>query len=299
MMWQPRGRPRMNRDSQQSKGLVLWYPLCSAESAATHYLDCSGKGNHLLTSWTASQNWITHMPDYGLGMYTHTSGVTRTIQDGGVLDALTGPITIAFWYRRTATSAAGTYILGCGSTSSSTGFILAASIQNSNNLGYFPGTTGLGTLNSNNYFDMGVRAVNVTEHHCITGQGATLTHYVNGKPVSLWSLSGTQAQPTNHTTARCFGSFQSGAGPMHDLILSDLRIYNRALSASEVQTLWNPATRFDLYASDEWDYVMSAGQSMMAAEADEGGVSSSGAIIRPIVRPIPRPIIRPISGVSL
>lgn len=293
-MWteQPTDSPiRLNRFSPQSAGLVLWYPMCSVESAASAALDHSGNGNNTTTGWTASQNDLRYMPNYcHYGMYTHTSGVTRTMVDNGSLDALTGPISIAFWYRRTGTITAGQYFLGFGSVAGTSGFIVAAAIGNANNLGYFPGTTGLGTLSSNNYVDLGIRAVDTTEHHCITGEGATLKHYVNGLPASItWSGTGTQAQPTAHSTARCFGSFNSGAGPMTNIIVSDVRIYNRALTESEVWALYDPATRFDLWerpALGVWD--------VWQQPAASGG-GGSGLISRGIARQIAQPIARPIA----
>ena len=48
-MSQPRGRIRL-RKCQQAEGLVLWYPLCSAESAATKEIDHSGNNTHLATT---------------------------------------------------------------------------------------------------------------------------------------------------------------------------------------------------------------------------------------------------------
>lgn len=244
---QPRYRPKLNLKSNQAKGLVLWYPLNCRDVAATTQLDCSGKGTNVTTGWSATQNSIVYMPNYGYGMALGSTGFARLILDHGTMDSLAGgPITIAFWYCRTGTIASASVILGCN-TSSTGGFALAAAQQNSNNLAYFPGTTGLGTLTSNHWFDLGVRSLNTTEHHCIIGNGAILTHYVNGVVVNTWTLSGTQAQPTTHTGVRYFGANNSGASPAINLTLADLRIYNRALSDLEVLSLYDPETRFELF----------------------------------------------------
>lgn len=242
---------QLNKSSNQAKGLVLWYPLCSMESAAQSRIDYSGKGSNLTTNWSATQNSLSYMPGYGWGMAMGATGAGRIVVDNGTLDALTGPITISFWYRRTGTIASISHLVGCGSAGSATGFVVAVAITNNNNLAYMPGVNTVGTLDSNRYVDLGIRPLNTTEHHCITGEGATLKHYVTpvggSTTVTTWTLSGTQAQPTAHTGTRYFGASNSGTVPAHNLTLADLRIYNRALSAQEVWATYDPRTRFELF----------------------------------------------------
>ncbi len=67
--------------------------------------------------------------------------------------------------------------------------------------------------------------------------GTTLRIYVNGTEEANAAFSGTLLQTTQ---ALCIGRYGTVADPVNGLI-DDFRLYNRALSAVEVQTLYNTA----------------------------------------------------------
>lgn len=202
---QPKQRFRniqLNRSSNQAKGLVLWYPLCSRESAAQPKIDYSGKGNHLQTTWSVTQNLLS---------YTYGYGQSMTFGGSGVSQVSVAPISAGV-------------------------------------LAYYPGTDGVGD-SGGDWIAILSTALNTTYHIAITGEGATLKHYVTPvggtTTITTLTLSGTQAQPTAYSGSRYFGSNNTANARQSNI--SDLRVYNRALSASEVLSLYDAETRFELF----------------------------------------------------
>jgi len=74
------------------------------------------------------------------------------------------------------------------------------------------------------------------EHITVTFDGSTLTVYRNGSPAGNNSVSGTM------TSSGFYYGVRSGLVEYHEGGLDDIRLYDRALSATEVSDLYNTGT---------------------------------------------------------
>lgn len=89
----------------------------------------------------------------------------------------------------------------------------------------------------------GSAVTNTLFHVCGTWNGTTGFLYVNGVQIAQSTPGGT----TSTSTETVGLGAQPGGGENLQGELSDIRIYNRALTAAEVWRLYAPATRWDLY----------------------------------------------------
>src|SRR5439155_7664466 len=102
--------------------------------------------------------------------------------------------------------------------------------------------------------------VNTWSHLTVTYDGSTLTLYRNGGAVATASVSGTLSPST--------GTLQIGAseyGEYFQGLIDEVRVYNRALSATEIQTIYQQAAvnlPFDYAISNSGDRSVNAGSSV-------------------------------------
>jgi hypothetical protein len=106
-----------------------------------------------------------------------------------------------------------------------------------------------------------VVATNTLYHVAAVFASATSrTIYVNGRSEATDTAS---ANTTGMETFRL--GARNGPGSLLNGCLGDARIYNRALTATEVWNLYNPATRWDLYAQPNRRVYFDVGATFNAA----------------------------------
>ena len=210
----------LNRASPQAAGLLLWYPTVGYVGRLADY----AAANHFGGTLTGPPG-VRREPSVGIGMdftgserweVTHVSDLsttTRTISAWVIGDTLTGTQTIV---KKDVE-----YILRCDNTS------LTLYTWTSGGLNQISATLSTGTL----------------YHVCGTWDGTNAVLYVNGVQKNTSTPGGTTSTSSNNWTIGA----QPGGGEGWDGLIADVRLYNRALSAAEIWSLYAPQTRWDLY----------------------------------------------------
>lgn len=243
----PTGQPfAMKRDSPQSRGLAAWWPALGQIGVGT-LLDFGMRGNHgAFGASTAAPSWLTDPL------------VTAKLSFDGSNDEITLPTTfklntagawaVSYWCYLTETAFAG-----------NSAFPVTMALPDVtgqefyvgffNNAGQYDGLT-LG--NSGTYGSLVLPTVsqfqNTWAHLIISHAGGTFNAtnaigYMNGVPKTLSAGGGTQNNAlTQGWIGRYFGSNGFFKG-----YLSDVRVYDRPISAAEAWQMFDPQTRWELY----------------------------------------------------
>ena len=95
--------------------------------------------------------------------------------------------------------------------------------------------TGLGLSSETRNGIYGVVTLGVWQHVAVVADGATGTFYVNGKNAGSGALT---QLPIDTTISFVIGEVGSFAGRNFNGLIDEVRVYNRALSASEVLNLY-------------------------------------------------------------
>lgn len=249
------GRPRppyaLNKDCWQAQGLAAWWPMAERSVAVSGnpiVRDWSGNLNHLAAQQVAPQSW---QEDHNAGVNV---GATRShgmvpifasgsghylLYNGAVLTA--EPMTLVAWWLMSDTAANYTPLsigTAAGSarwqlTGNSTSTNLRATSVNS--AGTVGEATSSPTYAANQWLhQVGVFASSTDRRSFVNGENkATDTTAISVSGVDRTTLGARYA-------SGAIGAYLNGR-------ISDVRIYNRALSDEEVFALYNPATRWDLY----------------------------------------------------
>ena len=219
-----------------TNGLVGWWKF--DEANGTTAIDSSGSGNN--GSITGSTTWGTAKVNNGL-TFSATNGKFAT----GTNSILNTDIhTISFWFRMNANSGGWQQVLAYrpAGTDRSPG-IWTHNSSNCLHWRYDPSNTGTecaGPNGENSYFTIG-------EWYHIVGikNGSTFSFYVDGKKKTQINI----ANPKSSGPASVeMGQTAYGAAIMS---LDDVRIYNRALSDSEVENLYGFTGTKDLIQIEE------------------------------------------------
>lgn len=232
----PSGLFRMNRQSEQARGLRFWVPSCDRMGVA---------GNEMISGAPISTYGTTGpaggiIPGYGPMMYSpgsKTNGRYWSSQSY-VID---GMATISFWMRRLAT------VVNAFLFSQSNTFMAV----DYNQLHFF-GRVSDGTGKS---WPSGfIPGANVLYHVVVCyNPTVTISLYVNGRLFGTSGiLSANQWQGLPVSWYLFMQNLAGGGSP--DLYLGDFRVYDRPLSSGEIYRLYDPATRWELYESvqPEW-----------------------------------------------
>lgn len=171
----------------------------------------------------ASSSQPTYVAGHTSGEAIVTNMIDLNVADSAALDV--NAVTIAAWVYVTTMPAMNMH---------------AAILDNNNEYALYIESNGsircyagASTANMSN-----VIKVNEWMHVACTGEGSVLRAYVNGAQVATGILAGI---PTSSTTGLTLGSDNpSGNGSRLNGWLDDVRLYNRALAASEVCHLYNP-----------------------------------------------------------
>jgi PKD repeat protein len=190
------------------------------EGVGTTAADASGNGNTGMldgATWTAAGK-------YGGALSFDGSSALVNVADASSLD-LTTAMTLEAWVKPTDVSSDWRDVIYKGNDSY---YLEASSPQ-----GQTPGTGG--TFSSSPLYGTGALAANTWSHLAATYDGSTLRLYVNGVQVASRAQTGlihTSNNPLQIGGDSIFGQFFAG-------LIDEVRVYNRALSASEIQADMN------------------------------------------------------------
>ena len=180
----------------------------------TKWYDLAGKNHGTLTNgptWRADGLRFDGSDDY------------VSVPDSPSLNFTTEDLTYSLWYK----------IRSFGAYD---GFIAKGGDQPQFVCGGSSNTFSFWKANNSAWFDgAGTITLNTWEHVAVVKTGSVVRLYQQGLEVA----SGTQAQSfVANSTAMQIGSDTQAGGRLLDGVLNDIRIYNRALSATEVASLY-------------------------------------------------------------
>lgn len=202
-------------------GLVAAYGF--EEGAGTTTADASGNG---LTGTISNAAWTT-AGKFGKALtFSGTSGSWVTVPDAAVLRLTTG-MTVSAWVRPTSSLPQWPTVIMKERSGELTYALYANSDSGQPNINY---TSGGNEVNLN-----AGSAVPVNAWTYLTGtfDGATLRFYVNGQLVGSKATSAS-IDVTNGVLR--IGGDSVWPGELFPGVIDEVRIYNRALSATEIQT---------------------------------------------------------------
>ncbi len=207
--------------SAQSSGLVAAYNF--NETSGTTVTDASGNAN------TGTIVGATRMPSgkFGGALSFNGTNARVTVPDSASLD-LTNAMTLEAWVSPTVAPSGWRAIIDKDVDR----YYLMAGTSSQNR----PGVGGTFGTTNQNVFGTATLAVNTWTHLAATYDRATIRLFVNGVQVS--TAAQTAAVSTSNAVltigADFYGEYFAG-------LIDEVRIYNRALSAAEIQTDMNTA----------------------------------------------------------
>ena len=208
-----------SRSSAATTGLVAAYAF--DEASGTTVSDASGSGN---TGTTANTTWVAGKNGGALSFNGTSSRVT--IPDATGL-RLTTAMTLEAWVDKTGTNSGWRDVIYKGNDNY---YLSANSTPNNVPAG--------GAIIGGSYgeaYGTATLATNTWAHLALTYDGTTVRLYVNGTQVSSTPKTGSIATSTNALTIgsdTLYGQYFQG-------LIDDVRVYNIALTAAQVQTDMN------------------------------------------------------------
>lgn len=241
----PLGVPfALNPTSPQAAGLVGWWPMLDNGGGIVR--ERALYNPTTLPGGTSNPSWT---PTGQRGAALSFDGANDHLLISGALLSSSSPFSLCWWEMITA--AAGTYL--CRFALQITGGTKAFTVIRSNDvpnygvLAWRQATGGLAVKGPTT--PTLAQSLNVWRHFAITcttnaasGTAADYALYIDGQPST--TAAGGPLNGAGATTNR-IGYDGSYTGPTCQM--SDVRIYNRALSPAEVFALWAPQTRWQLY----------------------------------------------------
>jgi hypothetical protein len=207
-------------------GLIAAYAF--EEGSGTTTADETGKGHVgtlIGTTWSASGR-------YGKALSFNGTSANVSIADAADLD-LTNAMTLEAWVRPSALSGWNTVMMKEGSATT-----LAYGLYANDQSPWPAVTVRIGT-DDRSAIGTGSLPLNTWTHLAATYDGATLRLYVDG--VQVGSLAQTGNMITSARTLRIGGN--TVWGEYFTGLIDDVRVYNRALSAGEIQSDMNTPVR--------------------------------------------------------
>ena len=204
-----------NTTSTQS-GLVAAYSFNEGSGVQTH--DSSGQNN---TGTIAGATW-TASGRYGAALSFNGTNAWVTVADANSLD-LTNGLTIEAWVNPTIGSGWRSVVMK--ETSGGLAYALYSANNSSRPEGYVHTSSDMGVAGTS------AVALNTWTHLALTYDGTTLRIYANGvlvKSGSAPGLAATSASPLRIGGDSVWGEYFKG-------LIDEVRVYNRALSAAEIQ----------------------------------------------------------------
>lgn len=216
------------RYTNVTSGLVGWWKFDEGTGVVAN--DSSGQGNTGYT--TNNPTWVTGVTGTSLNFNGNSQFVG--IGNPSVLN-ITGNITVSAWIFRTNTTAATAEVVSKGYDGSKTAFELFSDNTQSYKMtfqSYNGSTHGVTSVATN--------TLNVWEHWVGTWNGSVWTIYKNGSfDNSNSDATGPQSTVREVEIAGIQTSAITYGAQLWKGYLDDIRIHNRALSATEVWILYN------------------------------------------------------------
>jgi uncharacterized protein YjdB len=202
-------------------GLVAAYNF--NEGSGSTVTDASGNGN---TGTISGATWTTS-GKFGGALSFNGANSWITVNDAASLD-LTSGVTIEAWVK--LSTATGWQAIVIKERPGGLSYALYAA-----NTDHNAPVAALHTSSDVNLYGNSPLAVNTWTHVALTYDGTMLMLYVNGAQITSQSLSG--AMPVSTSPLRIGGD--SIWGEYFNGVIDEVRVYNRALSAAEIQTDMN------------------------------------------------------------
>lgn len=246
----PNGQFTINRASPQARGLVGWWPLSAAVGAVVP--DLSGYGNNGAMPGGASNPTRIGTP---LGMaldFVNASSQYITVADSDIFTIGDNATTFAVWAYHDGTRADRPLFSKYQDTSPFDGEWQFAVLD----FGYpalwlqllDSGPVNRIRINTTSGIPAGWSLF--VGRYDGSGSHTGLSLFVNGRPVATTAQTqNTYSGTTNRGADVLIGASlinDSFAG-YYDYPIVDVRMYSRALSDNEIYSLYDPATRWDLY----------------------------------------------------
>lgn len=227
----------INQESEQLRGLLLWFPLMGQGTNERLINLPTTRGGAVAPAVNAvtGQSWS----------YTGASGDYIDIGDTSLVDFGANDWGISVWAMTTTVSGVDMIFAkdGTGGTNPRQ-FLL---VRNGSSLGmYYWTAPGVYV-----YYDPGTSWLTVNQWHHIVIQrkGNTFEFAVDGIIKAANAGTGSHGAMSAGTTAARIGArVYSGVTDPWSGQLADFRVRTRALSATEIWQLYDPATRWQLYA---------------------------------------------------
>ncbi|MFZ4536438.1 MAG: PKD domain-containing protein [Propionivibrio sp.] len=208
-------------------GLVAAYNF--EEASGTTVVDASGKGNHGIISGATR----TTSGKFGNDLSLNGTSNWVTVNDSATLDLTTG-MTLEAWVYPTTNTGNRSVLIKENAPGNSVYYLYANTSDDSNNT-----PLGGGVYGGQYQFVHGVSrlASSAWSHVTVTYDGVTERLYVNGQQVGTKAQAGSMGvsgAPLRIGGNSIWGEYFKGR-------IDEVRIYNRALSATEIQTDINTA----------------------------------------------------------
>lgn len=267
----------LNRNSPQARGLVGWWPVAGTTTAGLNVRNRAVNGAPATKTGT-----ITDTYSAVVGKALTFDGSTGYLALAGPnipVTSFTLPWTVAFWLR-TMSDLSDKCFYGEGSSSSANPFLQIAA----------PTVSPRNTLRVHIRNDAGSNIINAAGstialygtsgyqtdwvHICFTDNAGSAVLYINGvADATSFAYAPSGTLTLNRSSMGCL----LRASPVNFAACSitDLRQYRRSLSAAEVWALYDPRTRWDLYAPLRQWYIA---PTVAAAAAGQPAIKRLGGI---------------------
>lgn len=234
----------INQESEQWRGLSAWWPI-SAMKTGNALLDAARRRVEPFPAAAANQPAFVLQPlteRYGRTLYFIASSHTDANRDYVSIEpiALGTEHTFSYWcaYSNYTSQSYGGVVLG---------------YDNNYYFDWISGAIRYAAFGSGNlaYVTSGITKDTI-QHLAIVRSGTSVQFYLNGRPDGALQTIGSN----NTVTIRLVGAATTTGPNYHGFkgTLGDTRVYNRALAASEIWQLYDPQTRWELYAMPRPQY---------------------------------------------
>lgn len=235
----PRWPFTINRQSEQARGLLAWYPGAQAQNGGAA-LDLSGGGFNGTVAAISSPPG----PSFGVDQSGNEAFVYSTALLPVNLD-LAGPLTLCCWVYLESSASFHTFIAKRNGAAANYALRAGGVGIGDGKLSFYWNTGGFSVWQST--ATVCSDRVNKLAHYAVSyTAGIDPVLYVDGIAVAGSFGAGTSTALTTNADPASIGYLPSDGEPMTGRI-RDVRFYNRALSALEVGALYDPATRYELY----------------------------------------------------
>ncbi|MCR4330073.1 MAG: DUF2341 domain-containing protein [Candidatus Roizmanbacteria bacterium] len=221
---------------QLSNGLVGYWKMDEAswtnDCSTASVLDASGNGNNGKACPASTGSTGGTVGKFGNGGSFDGSDDYADIADSASLD-IVGDMTIGMWVKPGATQKTYADIL---SKHSNGGYVVEQYSTNTNQFGLGWDTTGSGNWTGGSTV-LTTLTANTWQYFLIVKKGAQITNYLNG--VQTATGTGSSATVSTNNLPLRIGNWASTGGRQFNGSIDEVRIYNRALSPTEVRALYS------------------------------------------------------------